>query len=132
MAKTIGEVYGPAMKITDQDEADIYFEQLVTDAIINSPGISHQAAKDQELANLKFYAGHCDDETCQRVVQLFFHLKPSLTRTQKKINKAFESAAVLAESVSIDFIDTVMENGGSVTYICSEIAKDIRNLKTKV
>jgi len=66
---TIGERYDPAMAITDQDEADRYFETLVTMAM--SKGLERDAAEVQERHNLAYYAGYFNAETRARVERLF-------------------------------------------------------------
>lgn len=66
---TIGEKYDPAMKITDQAEADRYFEECVKHTM--SFGSSREEAERIERSNLGYYAGYCDHETRLRVERLF-------------------------------------------------------------
>ena len=67
---TIGEMYGPAMKMTEQAEADEYFELLVQWAMKFHNG-NREKAEAQEKANLGYFAGYCDSETRERVERLF-------------------------------------------------------------
>jgi hypothetical protein len=66
---TIGNKYDPAMKITDQAEADKYFEFCVQHAMITEPNRELAIAKERK--NLAYYAGYYDDETRERVERLF-------------------------------------------------------------
>ncbi len=69
MSPTIGELYDPAMLITDQAEADAYFETLVQRNM--SHGTSRDEAERIERNNLGYYAGYCSSETRARVEELF-------------------------------------------------------------
>jgi hypothetical protein len=66
---TIGEKYDPAMRITDQAEADAYFEQCVAHTM--SFGKSREEAEQIERANLGYYAGYSSDDTRRRIETLF-------------------------------------------------------------
>ncbi len=66
---TIGEKYGPAMEMTDQAEADKYFEVLVQHGMIHSN--SREKAESIEKQNLGYYAGYYSEETRRRVERLF-------------------------------------------------------------
>jgi hypothetical protein len=66
---TIGDKYSPAMKITDQAEADEYFEACVDHMMRR--GHSREEAERIERGNLGYYAGYYDHETRARVEQLF-------------------------------------------------------------
>jgi len=68
-AATLGEKYGPAMKITSQEEADAYFAQCV--AHMMSFGYSREEAERIERSNLGYWAGYFDHETRGRVERLF-------------------------------------------------------------
>ncbi len=67
--RTIGEAYGPAMKITDAKEAAAYFEELVAENMTH--GNSREEAESIERSNLGYYAGYYDNETSLRVEKLF-------------------------------------------------------------
>lgn len=66
---TLGDKYGPAMEITEQDEADVYFERCVQHMM--SRGKSREEAEKIELGNLGYYAGYYSHETRSRVELLF-------------------------------------------------------------
>lgn len=66
---TIGDKYGPAMKMTDATEAASYFERCVQHTM--TFGVDRQEAERTERANLGYYAGYYDNETRQRVERLF-------------------------------------------------------------
>lgn len=66
---TFGQCYIPAMAITDQAEADAYFEALVERNIGWSN--SREEAERIERANLGYFAGYYDAETRERVERLF-------------------------------------------------------------
>jgi hypothetical protein len=66
---TIGESYGPAMKITDQQEASEYFEMLVQSNMRH--GTTRAEAESIERQNLGYYAGYYDSATRERVEKLF-------------------------------------------------------------
>lgn len=71
---TSGEAYGPAMKITDQEEADKYFLMLV--GISMKDGQSREDAEKIQRANLGYFAGYYDHETRLRVEKLFNCVHP--------------------------------------------------------
>lgn len=66
---TIGDKYGPAMEITEQVDADAYFEKCVRHMM--SRGKSRVEAEKTELGNLGYYAGYYSHETRSRVERLF-------------------------------------------------------------
>jgi len=66
---TIGEKYGPAMNITDREEAAKYFEECVKHTM--SFGRSKEEAIEIEKKNLGYYAGYYDRATRLRVEDLF-------------------------------------------------------------
>ena len=67
---TIGEKYGPAMKITEQAEADAYFA-LCVDHSMTHHRKTRAEAEALERANLGYFAGYSSNETRARVEQLF-------------------------------------------------------------
>lgn len=75
MAKTIGEAYSPAMNITTQEEADLYFEQLVSECIEARP-MTRQEAEKIQRQNLGYYSGYYDVATQERVQRLFRCVHP--------------------------------------------------------
>lgn len=66
---TIGDKYGPAMEMTDQAEANAYFETCVTHTM--GFGKSREEAERVERGNLGYYAGYYSEETRTRVERLF-------------------------------------------------------------
>lgn len=74
---TIGDKYDPAMKITDQAEADAYFELCVEHTMRMMP-CDRAEAERIERSNLGYYAGYCSHDTRQRVEELFKCAHPIL------------------------------------------------------
>jgi hypothetical protein len=66
---TYAEKYDPAMKITDQDAADAYFEECVAHTM--SFGKNREEAEATERTNLGYWAGYYSHETRERVERLF-------------------------------------------------------------
>ncbi len=66
---TIGKKYGPAMEMTDQAQADAYFEECVQHTM--SFGKSREEAEGIEKQNLGYFAGYYSHETRERVERLF-------------------------------------------------------------
>lgn len=69
-----GECLGPAMTITDQADADQYFNDYVAHIQRHLDGHPEQAvgsAAEIARSNLGYYAGYYDDETRLRVERLF-------------------------------------------------------------
>lgn len=72
---TVGEIYGPAMEIEDQREADAYFEDIVRH--IMKWGKERAEAEDIARGNLGYFAGYYNDgETRARVQRLFGGVHP--------------------------------------------------------
>jgi hypothetical protein len=67
---TYRDKYGPAMEITDQAEADKYFEELVRHNLSFGEN-TRELAENVERHNLGYYAGYYDSETRERVERLF-------------------------------------------------------------
>lgn len=67
---TYGKKYDPAMRMTDQAEADAYFEVLVTH-MMKFGRKTREEAEEIERSNLGYYAGYYSDETRARVERLF-------------------------------------------------------------
>ncbi|MHC4734647.1 MAG: hypothetical protein ACYTDW_09330 [Planctomycetota bacterium] len=61
--------YGPAMKITEQADADAYFELCIAQCM--SHGKSRAEAELIERQNLGYWAGYYDSATRERVERLF-------------------------------------------------------------
>jgi len=67
---TNGELYDPAMLITDQEEADEYLSALV-DRYMRQRGVSKEEAEGVQRANIGYYSGYMSDETAIRAKKLF-------------------------------------------------------------
>ncbi len=74
---TYGECYGPAMKITDPDEAKEYLDALI-ERDMRVFGKTREEAHALEMSNLGYYSGYYDHETSVRVNQLFGAVHPVL------------------------------------------------------
>jgi hypothetical protein len=66
---SIGDKYAPAMEITDQAEADMYFEKCVAHSMRFN--MTREKAEELERINLGYYAGYYNSETRARVEKLF-------------------------------------------------------------
>lgn len=66
---SIGDKYGPGMKIEDQAEADAYFEKCVEHTM--RFGKTREEAEKVEKSNFGYFAGYCDEATRHRVERLF-------------------------------------------------------------
>jgi len=95
---TIGELYNPAMKMTDQAEADVYFARLVEHHVMVDPKLTREEAESIQRQNLGYYAGYYDVETRERVERLFVCAHPVFgpiaTRGQPTAEEAFRLGQV--------------------------------------
>lgn len=71
----IGTKYAPAMSITDQAEADAYFERCV-EHTMHCFDKTRAEAEQIERTNLGYFAGYYDHETRARVERLFHCAHP--------------------------------------------------------
>jgi len=89
---TMGEKYGPAMKIETQEEANEYLERCVRHNM--NFGNTREEAESIEKSNLGYYAGYYDDETRRRVERLFKCAHPVFGSIEEKgpptLREAFE------------------------------------------
>jgi hypothetical protein len=92
---TIGEMYGPAMEITDQKEADEYFEACVIHCMLFNR--SKEEAEKIQRINLGYYAGHYDSETMARVNRLFKTAHPIFGDTIPTPEEALDAGRKLAQ-----------------------------------
>jgi len=102
---TIGEQYKPAMEITDQAEADTYFELLVAYtmgalAAQNYEGNVRARSEQITRQNIGYYAGYYDVETMQRVNKLYNTTHPVFGDTYPDPVVAFEAGKQLGENIS--------------------------------
>ena len=78
---TVGECLDPAMKITDQVDADQYLQDyiaFVQNALEKEPRTDGLTAEQIVRINLGYYAGYYDLETMARVEKLFMCKHPYL------------------------------------------------------
>lgn len=70
---TYGDLLDPAMKITDQADADQYKAEYIkfTQAAIEREGSQGYTAEEVVNRNLGYFAGYYDNETRERVERLF-------------------------------------------------------------
>lgn len=75
MPMTIGELYPPAMKITEQTGADAYLAVLIQLCLEEQEKRGEVPDRDKceiiQRQNLAYYAGYYDNETRERVERLF-------------------------------------------------------------
>lgn len=73
--RTIGERYTPAMAITEQADADRYFEELVLEQLAGCAAkdipMTRERAEEIERQSLGYYAGYYSHETRAQVERLF-------------------------------------------------------------
>lgn len=98
---TYADKYGPAMKITDQAEADRYFA-LCVEHQMRISGCDQTRAVYVEGNNLGYYAGYYDNETRKRVERLYRCAHPFLGAIAEKgpptPEEAFEMGRALAST----------------------------------
>lgn len=68
---TFGQTLGPAMGITEQADADAYFESLVQHLMRVAPNCTRQDAGEKVRQSLGYFAGYYSHETRVRVERLF-------------------------------------------------------------
>lgn len=73
---TFGEILGPAMQITDQEEADAYFEAMVRHGMQQDPSLGQDLAEANLRQSLAYFAGYYEHETRVRVERLFGCVHP--------------------------------------------------------
>ena len=102
---TIGDLYSPAMQITDQAEADRYFNFLVSECKKESGKTDIECAVIQQQ-NLGYYAGYYDNETRRRVERLFHCAHPVFgpieTEGAPSPEKAFELGLAAGKGAKIE------------------------------
>ena len=97
---TWGELYGPAMTITDETQAQTYFEKLVK-GTMEETAYSLEDAERIVRHNLGYYAGYYDNETRERVERLFQCEHPIFGAIKEKgaptAREAFEAGIKMGE-----------------------------------
>lgn len=86
---TIGDLYGPAMEITDEEQAKLYLEALIERDL--QFGKTPEEAHAIELANLGYFAGYCSYETRERVQKLFGAVHPIFGSSKPTPEEAFNA-----------------------------------------
>jgi hypothetical protein len=73
MAESFPQLFEPAMKVTDQAEADAMLERFVQSLIDGDCPGSHDREHLRSIARdwIGHYAGYCSDETRTRVERLY-------------------------------------------------------------
>lgn len=89
--------YGPAMKITEQAEADEYFEACVAHCM--SFGTKREEAEKIERSNLGYYAGYWDGDTRERVERLFKCAHPIFGSIAEKGEPTPEEAFAMGQAM---------------------------------
>lgn len=96
---TFKDLLGPAMEITDQDEADRYFDALVR-YNVEVWGKSPEESASIQRSNLGYYAGYYDSETRAPVERLFHCAHPVFGAVAERgvptAEEAFEAGRRLA------------------------------------
>ena len=96
---TMGDKYDPAMTISEQEEADGYFELLVQHGMLF--GKTREQAEADERTSLGYYAGYYDRETRIRVENLFRCRHPVFGLAADGVptpEEAFEAGVQMAKS----------------------------------
>ena len=99
---TIGEMFKPAMEITDPKEAAEYLEALIQHSI-DRHGQDREEATRIQRSNLGYFAGYYDHETRERVERLFSCAHPifgAASDGAPSAEEAFEMGQRFAETVN--------------------------------
>lgn len=100
---TVGELYGPAMEITTKEAAQEYLQVIVAHIVesLEEQGepVSSEKATEIALSNLGYIAGYYDNETCQRVYELFGAEHPVFGNTYPMPEEAFQIGAKRATQI---------------------------------
>ena len=107
---TYGEAYRPAMGITEQAEADAYFEVLVADCMEH--GHTRERAEEIERSNLAYFAGYYDNETRERVERLFKCKHPVFGSIAENGEPSDEEVLMLGIAMGNPDVQQVHETNG--------------------
>jgi hypothetical protein len=97
-----GTILGSAMEITDQKEADEYFEALVCHMMkyATNPVYKTRIGAEQVVrSNLGYYAGYYNQETMERVQRLFSCSHPIFGKVMPTAEEAFKKGLELGEQM---------------------------------
>jgi hypothetical protein len=104
---TIGDKYMPAMEITDQAAADVYFARCVDHNLraCEAEGVARtrEEAEAQERVNLGYFAGYYAHSTRARVERLFKCAHPIFGPAAEGLpspEEAFEAGVLLAQRLT--------------------------------
>jgi hypothetical protein len=95
---TFEQAYAPAMEIREEEGAAAYFQALV-ERDIRMNGHSVEEAEAIERHNLGYYAGYYDQETRDRVLQLFNAPHPYFGREPVSTEGAYALGLELGRSM---------------------------------
>ncbi len=96
---TIGEVYGPAMQITDPTQAAAYFARIVEH--IMRDGKTQEEAEAMARSNLGYYSGYYGIETQRRVERIYGAIHPvfgSVDGPQMTAQEVFDLGVKMGEA----------------------------------
>jgi len=65
------DLYGPAMKVQNAEEAQEHLDRIIEYLLFRNVGWDYDHASDVALQNLGYFAGYYDAETHERVNHLF-------------------------------------------------------------
>jgi len=97
---THGDCFHPAMKITEQEDADQYFKEYVAHIqghLNKEPNKDGMTAEQIARVNLGYFAGYYDNETRIRVERLFSCSHPIFGNAKNGTPTAEEAFAVGAK-----------------------------------
>ncbi len=106
---TSGTIYGPAMEIEDQAEANAWFEQIVQ-FIMDDRTDNCDRAKAEDIArqNLGYFSGYYGIETQRRVERLFGACHPIFGPTQGGRNLTPKQACELGGKMAEGKLDEAL------------------------
>ena len=97
---TIGDLYHPAMKIKDPDEAATYFSKMVNYVALQDKSRPRKTVEEHvkiQKSNLGYFAGYYDSETMARVNRLFECVHPIFGNTLPTAESAFRQGEQFAK-----------------------------------
>jgi hypothetical protein len=109
---TYGQLYGPAMEVQTEDEAQEYFAVLVRrNARIT--GNSDQEATRIERINVGYFAGYYDRDTADRVYRLYGFGHPIFGTTRPTFEQGINAGrALMTLSQAVDELKPDIEAFG--------------------
>lgn|SRR6185437_1358082 len=73
---TWGEIYGPAMDVQTEAEAEAYLARIISLMRRKDQNLSEEGARYTALSNVGYWTGYCSDETAERVKRLYHTTHP--------------------------------------------------------